>query len=315
MRVPTRLAPLLLLLAIAPAGGCGVFAGASPTPTPTSTPTPTPTSTPTPTPTPVPRLETETLEIAQGGAAVVRVSGVAASGTVTFEGRESPLIDRPGGFWAVIGVGADHPSGTYDAEIALVDGAGHTFAQMTAAVVIYGLVYPVEQIYLEPDASALLDSDLAAQEAARRAAVFSAVTPERLWEGLFIYPASGPISSPYGIGRSYNSGPVTSFHHGTDFQNDEGAPVVAANSGRVALAEELPIRGLSVIIDHGAGVFTGYHHLAGITVEVGEGVTKGDLVGFVGMTGLATGPHLHWELIVVGVEVDPVLWTLEEYGP
>ena len=315
MRALARLAPLLLLLAIAPAGGCGVFAGASPTPTPTSTPTPTPTSTPTPTPTPVPRLETATLEVAQGGAAIVRVSGVAASGTITFDGREDLLLERPGGFWAAIGVRADHAPGTYEAEIALLDDAGRTFAQMPASVIVYATGYPVEQIYLEPDASALLDPALAAQEEATRASVFSVVTPERLWEGPFIYPASGPISSPYGIGRSYNGAPVSSFHHGTDFQVDEGAPVVAANSGRVVLAEALPIRGSSVIIDHGAGVFTAYHHLSGFAVAVGQSVATGDLLGYAGMTGLATGPHLHWELIVGGAEVDPVLWTLEEYGP
>jgi murein DD-endopeptidase MepM/ murein hydrolase activator NlpD len=70
-----------------------------------------------------------------------------------------------------------------------------------------------------------------------------------------------------------------------------------------------------VIIDHGAGVFTGYHHMALIDVAIGQGVAVGQQVGAVGRTGLATGPHLHWELIVAGVNVDPMLWTVEGAVP
>ncbi len=108
---------------------------------------------------------------------------------------------------------------------------------------------------------------------------------------------------------------MTSFHHGTDFAVDEGTPIAASNSGRVAFADDLPIRGLSVILDHGGGVFTAYHHLSEASVVEGQFVSIGDLVGFVGSSGLATGPHLHWELVVGGVEVDPMLWTVGPIGP
>jgi len=83
----------------------------------------------------------------------------------------------------------------------------------------------------------------------------------------------------------------------------------------VAYAGPAPIRGNSVIIDHGAGVFSGYHHLSAIAVQAGQMVNKGDLVGNAGSTGMVTGPHLHWEIIVRGVEIDPIPWTLEEKGP
>ena len=83
----------------------------------------------------------------------------------------------------------------------------------------------------------------------------------------------------------------------------------------MAFADEMPIRGLSVVLDHGGGVFTAYHHLSEAAVVEGQLVSIGDLVGFVGASGLATGPHLHWELIVSGVEVDPMLWTLGLVGP
>lgn len=323
MRAATRfVTPLLLLLATA-SGGCGVFGGASPTPTPTPTATPTvtptPTATLTPTPTatstPQPQVQTPSVEVAQGSVAVLRVSGAAASALATFDGREYPLLPKPDGFWGVIGVAADQGIGAYPANIVLRDDAGQAVAELGASIVVVDAAYPVEQIYLAPEQSALLDPALAEQEAATRAAVFATFTTERLWSGPFLFPVPGGISSPYGAGRSYNGGPVTSFHHGADFPLDEGTPVVAANAGRIAYAGALPVRGVSVIIDHGAGVFSAYHHLASAAVQEGQPVAKGDLIGYVGATGLATGPHLHWEIIVRGVEVDPVLWTYDEIGP
>ena len=123
------------------------------------------------------------------------------------------------------------------------------------------------------------------------------------------------ITGTYGEGRSYNGAPVSNHHSGTDFGADEGAPVLAAAAGRVAFAGYLATRGSSVIVDHGAGVFTGYHHMSRIDVVQGAPVAAGTQVGAVGMTGLATGPHLHWELIVGGVNVDPVFWTYEGVAP
>jgi murein DD-endopeptidase MepM/ murein hydrolase activator NlpD len=83
----------------------------------------------------------------------------------------------------------------------------------------------------------------------------------------------------------------------------------------VAFAGFFAQRGNSVIIDHGAGVFTGYHHLSRIDVVDGQEVVAGTVVGGIGATGLATGPHLHWELIIGGVNVDPVFWTYAGVAP
>ncbi|MCH8025463.1 MAG: M23 family metallopeptidase [Chloroflexi bacterium] len=310
-----RLALLLLVPLSISHMACGVFESAAPTPTPTATPTPTSTPTPTPTPTPEPRLETDTVTLAQGGMAVLRVSAVAASAVATFDGQEYPLLPAGDGFWGVIGVGADHAIGVQVATISLYDDGGGVYATLPVSVDVVDTSYPVEQIVLPAEQSALLDPALSQQEAVTRGAVYALFTPERLWSGPFLFPVPGPISSPYGIGRSYNGGPVAGYHHGTDFALDEGTPVAASNAGRVAFAAELPVRGLSVIVDHGAGVFTAYHHLSELAVEEGQAVARGDLVGFVGASGLATGPHLHWELVVGGVELDPVLWTFDEVGP
>ncbi len=309
-----RLALLVFVCLLPFAAGCGVFADDPPPPTPTATPTDTPTPLPTATPTPEPVLETKAVSFAQGGFGVLRVRALAASAIANFDGQEYPLLPIPDGFLGVIGVAADHPLGSQTATISLLDAGGRPYAVLSATVTVVDTAYPVELIELAPEQSALLDPQLSQQEAAIRGAVYSLFTPEQLWSGPFLYPVSGAISSEYGIGRSYNGGPVTSFHRGTDFALDEGTPVAAANAGRVALSGELPIRGLSVIIDHGGGVFTAYHHLSETAVAEGQPVAKGDLVGFVGASGLATGPHLHWELVVGGVELDPVLWTGDEVG-
>jgi hypothetical protein len=312
MRLAARFLPLIVLLA----SGCGIIGGASPTPTPTSTPTPTATPTPSPTPTPVPQIEQSVIELAQGRAAVVRVESSAASAVATFNGQDYPMLPKEGGFWGVIGVEANQAPGEYPLTVALRDAAGRTAGEVSGTVVVDSGGYPTEQIYLSPEESALLDPALSQQEAVTRASIFAAFTPERIWSGPFIFPVSGaPISSPYGIGRSYNGAPVTDFHHGTDFPVDEGTPVRAANAGRVAFAGALPVRGNSVIIDHGDGVFSGYHHLSSAAVQVGQTVTQGQLIGYSGATGLATGPHLHWEIVVRGETVDPVFWTYDEVGP
>ena len=95
----------------------------------------------------------------------------------------------------------------------------------------------------------------------------------------------------------------------TDFTGATGTwyyQVRATNAGRVVMARHLEIRGNMVIVDHGGGLFSGYAHLSAITVQEGQAVQAGDLIGLVGNTGLSTGAHLHWEMSAAGVLVDAV---------
>lgn len=310
-----RLLTIAVLLLAVLGAGCDAFGGSSPTATPSATPTITSTPTSTATATPPPRLEMASLEVSQGGFVVVRVLGSAPSGSVTFDGREYPLLRAPGALWAVLGVAADQSLGSYPLVVTLGDTSGAVADRLDGSLLVFDSAYEVEAITLAPELSGLLDPNVAAQEAALRDAVYATYTQERLWSGPFVLPVNDVVTSPYGIGRSYNGGPVASFHSGTDFAADETTPIGAANAGRVAFASELPIRGLSVIIDHGAGVFSGYHHLSSTTVVEGQMVGQGDLIGYGGDSGLVTGPHLHWEILVRGVPVDATLWTLEEVGP
>jgi len=116
------------------------------------------------------------------------------------------------------------------------------------------------------------------------------------------------VTSGYGVRSIYNGVP-RGYHLGVDFRASAGTPVRAAHRGLVTLAEELPLSGKTVVLDHGAGIFTTYQHLSAITVRPGRRVNRGDVVGRVGSTGLSTGPHLHWGMRVHGVRVNPLDWT------
>jgi murein DD-endopeptidase MepM/ murein hydrolase activator NlpD len=90
-----------------------------------------------------------------------------------------------------------------------------------------------------------------------------------------------------------------------DIKAPEGKPVWAANNGRVVLVGDFFFAGRAVFVDHGQGVYTMYFHLSQIDVEEGQKVAKGEMLGLVGMTGRATGPHLHWGVRLGGARVDP----------
>lgn len=331
-----RTATLLLfsLAGCAALTGCGIVGGASATatPTPTETPTatathtPTPTSTPTLTATPTP-VATPTpppppppapdLELPQGRTAVLHVArGAAEAATALFRGREYQMVPDAAGFWAPIGASPDVDPGQYVATVSLLDAQGARLNTVKLLVQVDATDFPVERLEVAPDGpNGLQPPDQVQKELDIRAAVYAKESPQKLWSGPFILPVQAPITTAFGTGRSYNGGPVSTHHSGTDFAVDEGTPVAAAAAGRVAFAGMLTTRGLSVIIDHGLGVFTAYHHLSSFSVAEGQAVTQGQIIAKSGMTGLATGPHLHWELVVGGENVDPVFWTFEGVAP
>ncbi|MGC8873477.1 MAG: M23 family metallopeptidase [Chloroflexia bacterium] len=288
----------------------------SPTATPTATPRPTvgPTPTPTPVPTAVPvdvELRVEPVQIEPGHTLVVRLLSpwpVMAEGTL---GEATlPFVSCDGGrlHTALVGIPVDAPEGPRWVVVRWQDAAGHADL-LTATVELLPMRYPIETIYLQPDRAALLDPEIVSAEWERLVPIWDTWFPERLWSGDFITPTRGHISSAFGTLRSYDGGPPTSYHNGVDISNPEGTLVVAAARGRVVLAERLQVRGNAVILDHGWGVHSAYYHLSAILVEVGEMVEARQAIGRMGETGLATGPHLHWEVRLGEVPVDPWEWV------
>ncbi|MCW9001701.1 MAG: M23 family metallopeptidase [Rhodospirillales bacterium] len=123
----------------------------------------------------------------------------------------------------------------------------------------------------------------------------------------FIWPAKGRISGVYGSQRILNGVPRRP-HNGVDIAAPVGTPVVAAAGGVVALVHpDMFYSGKTVMIDHGHGLSTVYVHMSDILVEPGARVERGQLIGKVGMSGRATGPHLHWGLSWFSTHLDPAL--------
>ena len=170
--------------------------------------------------------------------------------------------------------------------------------------------FTTESLQFDATTSQLLDPAIVQWEVDLINAATSAFTPRVLWSGDWRRPLDIPpvIESYFGTMRSYNGGPVSSYHGGTDFGAPLDTPVHVAASGRVVLAQPLKVRGNVVIVDHGAGVYTLYCHLDRILVSKGDNLKQGDVVGLVGSTGLSTGPHLHWEMHVQGMLVDALRW-------
>lgn len=143
------------------------------------------------------------------------------------------------------------------------------------------------------------------------------VTPDRMWQGVFLSPVPTYLKDCYpslfGNRRSYNGSAYLYFHTGLDFCGSVGVEIYAPAPGVVVFAESLIVRGNATVIDHGWGVYTAYAHQSEILVEVGDRVEAGQLIGLVGSTGRVTGPHLHWEVIVGGVQVDPLDWLESVY--
>jgi murein DD-endopeptidase MepM/ murein hydrolase activator NlpD len=146
------------------------------------------------------------------------------------------------------------------------------------------------------------------------------ITEEKYWDDVFGSPVSLPspcgYTSFFGERRSYNGSAFNYFHTGLDFcynYNIEVNEIYAPAAGRVVFAEPLTVRGNATMIDHGWGVFTGYMHQEEILVKEGDWVEKGQVIGKVGETGRVNGPHLHFEVWVNGVQVDPLDWLERAY--
>ncbi|MBW4576216.1 MAG: M23 family metallopeptidase [Aphanothece sp. CMT-3BRIN-NPC111] len=173
--------------------------------------------------------------------------------------------------------------------------------------------FPVQRINLPPGKAG---SKATQMELSRVAAFKQLLTPEKFWNGSFLKPNQGRISSIYGVRRYYNGVFANDYYHrGVDYAGGYGSPVTAPAAGRVALvgreSEGFRVHGNVVGIDHGQGVTSIFMHLSRINVKEGDFVQPGQTIGAIGSTGASTGPHLHWGLYVQGQSVDPAPWRFQ----
>jgi murein DD-endopeptidase MepM/ murein hydrolase activator NlpD len=250
--------------------------------------------------------------IIQGRSLVVKVR-LAEPATLSgqFEGR--PLFfdqDGNGQWWSIIAIHALTEPNVYPIRLTATRPDGSVINTLTKVTVEEG-AYETENIELDAARGELLTNELIEREREMLAELWSQVTPTPRWSGPFRLPVSGQpqFTSPFGTRRSYNGSPVTSFHGGTDFAGEVGTPIYAAAPGTVVMAESLPLRGNAVLIDHGMGLFSGYWHQTQLVVTAGQEVQTGQVLGYLGSTGLVTGPHLHWEIRLQGFAVEPMQWV------
>ena len=239
--------------------------------------------------------------MSQGGMLI----GTAPAGTtaLTLDGAPVPLASD-GRF--LIAFGRDHgPAATLVATRA--DGTS-----LTDPLAIAPGVYRIEALpipkYQQPEAEFLKirEGELAQIGAARKQA---AVIQSGGWRQNFLWPVQGRISGAFGAQRVYN-GEKGSYHTGEDVAVPTGTPVRAPADGVVILAatgDPFTLEGHLLMVAHGMGLDSAFLHLSHIDVKVGDVVRQGQVIGESGMTGRATGPHLHWALTWRGERIDPKL--------
>jgi murein DD-endopeptidase MepM/ murein hydrolase activator NlpD len=258
----------------------------------------------------------EPLPMIQGGTEVIRVK---TEGNVPASGI---LVDHPLHFFPTAndqftlqGVHALLEPGVYPLklEATLPDGSKQSFEQM---VLVKSGDYYHEVLSVPADT---IDPAVTAPEDQEIMAITSAFTPTQYWSGIFKSPAVYPnqYTSLFGTRRTYHGIgadlTIEGFHAGLDFAGGEGLQIFAPAAGKVVFSAPLTVRGNATIIDHGLGVYSGIWHKSQTFVNVGDTVEQGQVIGLVGGTGRVTGAHLHWEVWVNGVQVNPLNWLNQVY--
>jgi murein DD-endopeptidase MepM/ murein hydrolase activator NlpD len=257
------------------------------------------------------------LPIKQGRTTVIRVqvpNGVTVSGMlVDYELHFFP--DTDGSQVALQGVHAMLAPGPYPLrlEATLPDGSKQSYEQN---VLVLSGNYTEENILVNDPAT--IDPTVTVPEEEQIRAVVEEATPNRYWDGVFQSPAVyQEYTSFYGNRRTYfvqnSETTIQGFHTGLDFAGGEGLPISTPAPGKVVFVGLLTVRGNATIIDHGWGIYSGFWHQSKINVQVGDVVTAGQVIGVVGGTGRVSGAHLHWEVWVNGVQVNPFDWLQESY--
>jgi len=247
----------------------------------------------------------------QGQVLLVRVTadGQAAEVVGRFLGRRIPFFRDPvsgqaGSFVGLVGIDLQDPPGTH--ELAVETRVADRGSQLSYNVLVMKGEYPVQRLTLPKDKVDLDEDNLVRVkgEQERVKAVLEAISQERLWDGGFIEPVRGPSTGAFGRMRIINGQP-RSPHNGEDITAPLGAEVVATNDGIARLTVDHFFSGKGVFVDHGLGLYSMYFHLSEVTVRDGESVKRGQVIGKVGQSGRATGPHLHWAVRLNGARVDP----------
>jgi murein DD-endopeptidase MepM/ murein hydrolase activator NlpD len=247
----------------------------------------------------------------QGQVLVIKVKGEEQATEVkgTFLKRTIPFFRefRPGepdGYVGLVGIDMQDEPGTYELVVEVKQ--GEQAKQLSFNVLVTKEKFTVEHLTLPKD-KVDLDEKGAVRWKAEQEQVKQALAENsrlKLWRSNFVEPVNGKRTGIFGSVRIMN-GQARNPHNGEDIGAPMGADVAATNDGIVRITVDHIFSGKGVFVDHGLGFYTMYFHLSEILVKDGDLVTAGQIIGKVGATGRATGPHLHWGVKLNGARVNP----------
>ncbi|MEE4227311.1 peptidoglycan DD-metalloendopeptidase family protein [Pseudomonas viridiflava] len=236
-----------------------------------------------------------------GGVAVIDLGTGAQVPTATYQGKRVLVVKEQGTRWlAIVGIPLTVKPGT---EQIASGGRSLSFT-------VGSKKYPEQRITLKnkrqvnpnPEDNKRIEGELAEQIRAYRS--FSPGTPSNL---ILDKPVNGPLSSKFGVRRFFN-GEERNPHAGLDFAVPAGTPIKSPAAGKVILIGDYFFNGNTVFVDHGQGFISMFCHMSKISVKQGDLVPRGGVVGEVGATGRATGPHMHWNVSLNDARVDPAIF-------
>lgn len=247
----------------------------------------------------------------QGQVLVVKVPDVSDATEVKgkFLDRTIPFFremrtGEPPGYLGLLGIDLQDQPGTY--ELAVKIKQGEQSRHLSYNVLVAKEKFHVEHLKLPKD-KVDLDDKAVARWKAEQEEVKKALSEDsalRLWRSHFVEPVSGKRTGIFGSVRIMNGQPRNP-HNGEDIGAPMGTDVAATNDGVVRLTVDHFFSGKGIFVDHGLGFYSMYFHLSEVLVKDGDLVTAGQIIGKVGATGRATGPHLHWGVKLNGARVNP----------
>ena len=235
-----------------------------------------------------------------GGVAVLDLGTGAQRPEAKYDGKPVLVIKEQDNWRAIVGIPLSVKPGT---QTLSTNGQSLTFK-------VGNKKYPEQHITLKnqrqvnpnPDDLKRIENELAVQIKAYR--TFSPNTPSNL---LLDKPVNGPLSSKFGVRRFFN-GEERNPHAGLDFAVPAGTPIKTPAAGKVILIGNYFFNGNTVFVDHGQGFISMFCHMSKIDAKLGQQLARGDVVGKVGSTGRATGPHMHWNVSLNDARVDPAIF-------
>ncbi|WAF75912.1 peptidoglycan DD-metalloendopeptidase family protein [Aeromonas dhakensis] len=237
-----------------------------------------------------------------GGVAVVPLGSEAQAPTARYQDKPVLVVREEGKRWiAIVGIPLKSQPGPHQLQVS--DGR-------TLGFTVGSKHYREQHIKLKngrqvnplAEDMARINRELAEQTRAYQ--TFSPTQPSNL---LFDKPVDGPLSSPFGLRRFFN-GEERNPHSGLDFAVGAGTPIKSPAAGKVILIGNYFFNGNTVFVDHGQGLISMFCHMSKVDVKLGQSLPRGGIVGRVGATGRATGPHMHWNVSLNDARVDPAIF-------